>query len=93
MGHSLGLRGQQGRIKVGYQVAAELGAFTLSPCGPGEWQIDAAVVSVDEFWVTQEAERLLELTVGQQRWIWRAVRLVVGGGRVTGALTGRPERR
>lgn len=93
MGHSLGLRGQQGRLKVGYQVAAELGAFTLSPAGPSAWQLDAAITSFDEFWVAQEAERTLELTVGQQRWVWRSVQLVVGGGRVTGALTGRPERR
>lgn len=94
MSHSLGIRGREGRIKVGYQVAAELGAFRLSRGAPGEWQIEAAVVSADDFWLTQDDTRTLEILVGTQRWIWRnADRLVVGGGAVKGTVTGRPERR
>jgi len=94
MGHSLGVRGREGRLKVGYQVVAELGSFTLSPAAPGEWQIEASVMSADDFWQTQDGSRTLELTIGTQRWIWRnADRLVVGGGAVKGTVAGRPERR
>lgn len=94
MGHSLGVRGREGRIKVGYQVAAELGSFRLSPATPGEWHIEASVATADEFWLTQDGTRTLELTVGTQRWIWRnADRLVVDGGAVKGTVVGRPERR
>lgn len=93
MGHSLGLSGAQGRIKVGYQVAAELGAFRLTPCGPGEWSFTAAITQVDAFWISQDTGRTLELHVGQQRWVWRTVTLVVDGHTVTGTASGRPERR
>jgi hypothetical protein len=93
MGHSLGIRGQRGRVKVGYQTAAHLGAFTLSPTGPSEWSLDATVTGQDEYWMAQEAARTLELEIGEQRWIWRTVRLVVDVGNVHGTLTGRPERR
>jgi hypothetical protein len=94
MGHSLELRGRDGRIKVGYQVAAELGAFKLTPAASGEWHFEASTVSVDDFWMTQDGPRTLEITVGTQRWIWRnADRLVVDGRAVTGIVAGRPERR
>jgi len=93
MSHSLVVRGREGRVKVGYHVAAELGAFTLTP-EAGEWRIDAAVISADEFWVTQDGTRTLELTIGTQRWSWRnADRLAVDVGAVTGTVTGSPERR
>lgn len=92
MGHSLGVRGQRGRIKVGHQMAAQLGAFTLSPLTPGVWQVEAAVLSADAFWVSQD-NRTLELEVGQQRWLWRDAHLVVGDGTVHGTVNGRPERR
>lgn len=93
MGHALGVRGHRGRIKVGYQVAAQLGAFSLTPLTPGAWQVEASITEVDVFWMAQETARTLELEVGQQRWIWRAVDLVVDDGAVRGTVTGRPERR
>ena len=94
MGHSLGVKGKQGRIKVGYQTAAHLKSYTLTPVGPSEWQVDGTIASVDEFWITQDAaSRSLELEVGQQRWIWRTVSLAVVGQTVMGTVSGRPERR
>jgi hypothetical protein len=94
MSHSLGIRGREGRLKVGYQVVATLGAFSLSPVSPGEWSFDASVTSADAFWLTQDGTRTLEILVGTQRWIWRnADRLVVDGGAVRGTVAGRPERR
>lgn len=73
-------------------MAAQLGAFTLSPVTPGVWQVEAAVLSTDAFWISQD-NRTLELEVGQQRWSWRDAHLVVGDGTVHGTVTGRPERR
>ena len=93
MSHSLGVRGRQGRLKVGYRVAASLGAFELLPSAPGEWRVSAAVASVDAFWLSQSAARTLELEIGRQRWIWRDVSLAVAGDTVTGTVVGRPERR
>jgi hypothetical protein len=90
MSHSLGVRGKHGRLKVGYRVAASLGAFELLP---GEWRVSASVESTDAFWLSQGAARTLELEVGRQRWIWRDVSLAVADGTVTGTVVGRPERR
>lgn len=90
--HSLSVRGQTGRIRVGYQTAATLGRFSLTPVGPNQWTVEASVQTTDAFWLSQ-SPRLLELSVGAQRWRWPADGLVVDGGLVRGTVTGRPERR
>lgn len=92
MFHKLALRGQDGRIKVGYQTAAILGPYSLTPCGPHEWTVNASVKTADAFWLSQ-TPRLLEVQVGAQRWRWPADRLVVDGATITGTVSGRPERR
>lgn len=92
MFHSLRVQGQTGRIRVGYQTAATLGPYTLTPAGQETWEVSAAVQTADAFWLTQ-APRVLELAVGQQRWRWPADGLMVASGTVTGTVTGRPERR
>ncbi len=89
---SLTVRGQDGRIRVGYQTAAILGSFSLTPVGPNQWEVQATVTQADAFWMSQ-SPRTLELSVGQQRWRWPATGLVVDGGTVSGIVTGRPERR
>lgn len=87
------LKGRGGAVRVGYQVAATLGAYTLSPSGPGEWQVEASVASADAFWLSQPAAQTLELAVGQQRWVWRGVALAVEGSVVRGTVQGSPDRR
>lgn len=89
---SVSVKGQTGCIRVGYQQAATLGRYSLTPTGPNEWQVEASVMSADAFWMTQ-SPRTLELHVGAQRWRWPAAGLVVDGGIVRGTVTGRPERR
>lgn len=86
------MRGQQGRIKVGYQSAATLGRFSLTPSAPNVWTVEASVTSTDAFWLTQKPHTL-ELTIGKQRWSWAKADLEIGGGVVRGTVTGRPERR
>ncbi len=88
----LSLRGHEGRIKVGYQVAAVLSSFVLTPAGPNTWEVSATVKTADTFWLSQSPQ-VLELTVGKQRWRWAASGLKVDGGAVSGTVTGRPERR
>lgn len=87
------LKGRGGAVRVGYQVAATLGAYTLSPSGPGEWQVEASVASADAFWLSQPAAQTLELAVGQQRWVWRGVALAVECSVVRGTVQGSPDRR
>jgi hypothetical protein len=90
--HALGIRGRQGRLKVGHRTAATLGAFSLSPV-PSGWAVEAEIASTDAFWIAQSAARSLDLDVGKQRWIWRDVTLEVDGGTVRGTVLGRPDRR
>ncbi len=86
------VHGQEGRIKVGYQVAAKLGPFSLVPIGQAKWEVRAPVTSADAFWLSQ-SPKTLELTIGKQRWIWPGEGLTVEGGAVRGTVSGRPERR
>ena len=86
------MRGAHGRIKVGYQTAATLTSFVLSPDAPNVWTVEASVVTADAFWLTQRPQTL-ELTVGKQRWSWAGVSLEIGAGVVRGTVSGRPERR
>lgn len=90
---SFSLKGRGGTLRVGYQVAATLGAYTLQPSGAGEWSVEASVAETDAFWLSQPAAQTLELAVGQQRWIWRGVVLAVDGSVVRGTVQGHPDRR
>lgn len=87
------LKGKGGALRVGYHVAATLGAYALAPAGAGEWSVEASVASADAFWLSQPAVQTLELAVGQQRWIWRGVALAVDGSVVRGTVQGHPDRR
>lgn len=91
--NAFSLRGKGGSLRVGYQVAATLGAYALSPAGGGAWSVEASVSESDAFWLSQPAAQTLELAVGQQRWIWRGVALAVDGAVVRGTVQGHPDRR
>jgi hypothetical protein len=93
MSHSLGVKGREGRVRVGYQTAAVLGTFTLTPDTLGVWRIEASVMSTDAFWLAHQGSRVVELSVGRQRWRWRDAAVVFDGATVHGTLVGRPERR
>lgn len=89
---TLSLRGHEGRIRVGYQVAATLSSFELTPTETNHWTVSAVVVAADAFWLSQ-SPRVLEVIVGRQRWRWPADGLTVDGRAVSGSVSGRPERR
>lgn len=89
---SLSVRGQQGRLKVGYQTAADLGPYSLLPVAPGEWRVEATVKTADAYWMSR-GPLTLELSVGAQRWSWRDVSAEVADGSVRCTVTGKPERR
>jgi hypothetical protein len=86
------VRGHQGRVRVGYQTAAAITSFALTPLTPGSWTVEGSVGMVDLFWVSQGPPFTLELHIGKQRWTWRGAAVEVSGGLVRGTVTGRPER-
>lgn len=63
---------------VGYQVAAELGAWTYTNAeaalGMGEWAVGAQLARADSFWIEHDGPMVLELDFGEKRLRWPAVR-------------------
>lgn len=85
--------GPAGTLRVGYQVAAELGAWDMELAAqrlPPTFIFHAAVRREHAYWITQEPLDLV-LSLGSAEWLWRGV--VVGrapGGRIRIELTERP---
>lgn len=88
-------KGASGRLLVGYQVAAELGAWTYTnreaALGMGEWSVGAAVVRADPFWLESDGPKVLELDFGEKRLRWPAVRADVADTTVAITGVGPPE--
>jgi hypothetical protein len=85
------IRGSSGRLQVGYQVAARLGAWTLTPVDPEAWSLTAGVVDSDPYWLTQRPLELV-LEVGRQHWHWRLEPTTVNATHVAGRVVGQPIR-
>lgn len=88
------MRGPAGEIRVGYQVAAQFGAWEIAPkivAGPDVLLFKAAVKSVDQYWFTQEP-LALTVRVGRTRWTWEgeAVTVVRDGSTLHADLKGKP---
>lgn len=63
--------GHTGTVQVGYQVAAQLGAWTLTlePSLPRRYHITARVDAVSDYWL-QHGPWRLALVVGSRIWSW-----------------------
>jgi hypothetical protein len=80
----ISMRGQRGELRNGYQVAAQLRA----------WSLDSGQVLtsgiVDEFWAAGDLS--LWLIVGRRAWVWRQAELAGReGDQLRIRVTGSPE--
>jgi len=84
-------KGPDGTLRVGYQMAATLGAWSLRTrhAVPPSFSIEARVISSDMFWSTQ-APMALDLRFGKFHWVWAPVEPCFENGRVTMKALGRP---
>lgn len=75
--------GTAGVLRVGYQVAADLGAWhiAIAPRLPLTYVFHATVLSEHDYWITQ-APLDLAVQVGSAEWLWRDVH----AARVDGAI-------
>jgi len=66
--------GESGLVKVGYQVAYRLGAWSivLEHQLPRAYNFRAAVVRCHDFWSTQRPMDLV-LSIGNAEWTWRGI--------------------
>lgn len=84
-------RGETGALRVGYQVAADLGAWEmiLAPRLPRAYLFRAVVTREHPYWITQEPLDI-SLTVATVEWLWRGVTIVRDGHYITVELAERP---
>lgn len=88
-------KGATGRLLVGYQLAAELGAWTYTNAetalGMGQWSVGAAITRADPFWLEHDGPMVLELDFGEKRLRWPAVRPDVAETSIAITGVGPPE--
>ena len=83
--------GSSGELRVGYQQAARLGAWTLTlePRLPRAFTFRSMIQTEHPYWMTQ-APMDLAVALGTVEWLWRGVDLRRSGNEVTAVLTERP---
>ena len=89
------VEGHTGALRAGYQVAAQLGPWTLTvvedeDCpGPRRYRYTARVLAVSDYWLTHTPISL-SVDVGAARWTWPDVQPVIADQQITVSLTGTP---
>lgn len=87
--------GTRAQVRVGYQVAADLGAWALDLLGTGfgtdEWEITADVLRADGYWLDHGDGFEVRLQLARSWWCWRDVAIERSGDRVMIRGKGKPE--
>lgn len=79
--------GVSGELRVGYQLAATLGAWSLN--GGPTFTFEAALSSSDRFWLDRRPIDLV-LHIGDVEWIWRGQAISINNDIVSASITERP---
>lgn len=69
------ITGHGGHVRVGYHVAAEMGAWSLTQTRRTpvpQYEASADLVRVDSFWI-QQSPIAVTFTIGQRAWSWMDV--------------------
>lgn len=87
----LQVSGLRGQLRVGYQVAAELGPWRLSlaPQLPRQYEVHARVYRTDAYWLS-ERPLTLTLEVGSDVWAWAKTEPEIGGDELGAVVRGMP---
>ncbi len=77
-------RGPSGSLRVGYQVAAELGAWeiVIEPKIPRTYAFRAVLLTQHDYW-SQQRPLDLVLALGATEWTWRGVEPAHEAGAIT----------
>lgn len=88
------MAGATGALRVGYQVAAVIGAWAieLTQTPQRVFQFRGVVADVDTHWMQENARDGFDLAValGNAELLWRGVRIAIDGTILTATLTDRP---
>ena len=82
---ALSMRGLDGQLRYGYQVVAQLSAWSLEDA-----RVEATARNVNEVWMG-ESPLSLWLTVGRRAWVWREVEVASAGPPLVVRVVGSPE--
>ena len=86
------IAGSGGRVRVGYQTAASVGAWTLTRTRVSpepEYEAALDLYAIDAFW-SQQRPMDVELSVGQRVWVWSRVHPNLDAESLAVTLTGGP---
>lgn len=83
--------GPSGALRVGYQWAADLGAWKLTPSEdrPKAFVLNARIIRQHQYWIEQD-QLDLALTLGTCEWLWRGVEVIRDGAEVSVILAELP---
>jgi hypothetical protein len=83
--------GPSGTLRVGYQWAADLGAWRMEPSAdhPHAFVLRSTVLRRHDYWFTQYPMDLA-LRLGGTEWLWRGVSVAREGDLVAVTLSERP---
>jgi hypothetical protein len=68
----MNIRGVEGKVVFGYQVAAKIGSWELTPKTDESMFFTGTWTEIDDYWMTQEPLSLA-LRVGRTQWEWASV--------------------
>lgn len=95
------IRGQRAELRVGYQVAAAIGAFEATEEQPSaldqekkppQWSFSGEVKERNDFWLTRGPFELRVFVGESRQWKWKNVVPVFSGARVGATVEGAPEK-
>lgn len=82
--------GALGILRVGYQRAADVGAWSIESAGrPREFLLRAKIADINEFWIARTPLDVA-LRVAGTDWIWRDISIAQEGDGFTTMLDGTP---
>jgi hypothetical protein len=86
--------GVSGELRVGYQLAARLGRWSIdlddTHLGPARGTLRAAIVDAVPFWIDQRPFTA-RLQLGPGSWLWAVGVTVIDGSTCTMQIDGQPE--
>jgi hypothetical protein len=71
MAGGLEIHGTSGELRVGYQLAARFGPWTLM-VSRGDVVVTVSDLQPDAYWFPQQPDTL-RLEIGSRAWVWRAI--------------------
>ena len=82
--------GATGILRVGYQRAADVGAWSIEPAGYRKtFRLTAKIDHINEFWITRTPLDAV-MRVAGMNWIWRDISIAQDKGSFTALLDGTP---